>query len=70
MADKKKPEGEAKPPKHVYLRLEVPIHGLVAGRIVSASAKTAARLKADKQAIAATKAMIAVAGGNIPHIHE
>ncbi len=70
MADKAKPAGEAKPPKFVHLRLEVPINGLVAGRVVAASEKTAARLKKDKQAIPATKAMIAMAGGNIPHIQD
>lgn len=70
MPAKKPPAGEAKPPKLVHLRLKMPIDGIVAGRIVTASEKTAARLKKDEQAELATKKMVSIAGGNIPHIHD
>ncbi len=70
MPAKKKPKGEARPQELVFLRLKMPINGIIAGRVVTASAAKSKQLKDDDQAEDATQRMIGLAGGNIPHIHD
>lgn len=69
MADTKD-NAAPKAPKLLHLRLDAPVNGIVAGRIVSAFEKRAASLKREKLAKSATKEQVALAGGNIPHIND
>lgn len=57
------------PPAPETLLLKAPVNGLVAGRVVTASAATAKKLIEAEQAAKATRKQIAMAGTRIPHIN-